>query len=190
MHAISHKVRRRILQHLVADPMTVTQLGRALDMPPPTVHYHVRELVRVGLVRLVATRERRGILEKYYRAVARTFLLPKDPLKGRTPSEQLATVNELLDDISHHVSAVLSDFNRGDEGADVVQLAVRVLFLRPDDLPELAEKIETILEPYQEPRDATVDREHIVVYLAVPTHPRRTSPRNDGKEAGRTTVGS
>jgi DNA-binding transcriptional ArsR family regulator len=176
MHAISHKVRRRILQRLVDEPMTVTQLGRALEMPPPTVHYHVRELVRVGIVRLVATRERRGILEKYYRSVARHFLLPKDPLKGRSPSEQLATVNELLEDISHHVSAVLSDYSRQDEETDVVQLAVRVLFLRPEDLPELAEKIEAILEPFRESRDAAVDREHIVVHLAVPTHPRRSAP--------------
>jgi DNA-binding transcriptional ArsR family regulator len=173
IHVISNKVRRQILQLLVDEPMTVTQLGKGLEMPPPTVHYHVRELVRVGLVRLVATRERRGILEKYYRSVARKFLLPKDPLRGRSPSEQLATVNELLDDISHHVSAVLSGYNQRDEEADAVQLAVRVLFLRPEDLPEIAERIESILEPYREPRDGTIDREHIVLHLAVPTHPRR-----------------
>lgn len=153
--------------------MTVTQLGRALDMPPPTVQHHVRELVRVGIVRLVATRERRGILEKYYRAVARRFLLPKDPLAGRSPSEQLETVNELLEDISHHVSAVLSGYSGGDEAADAIQLAVRVLYLRAGDLPEIAERIEAILQPYLEPRRPELDREHIVVHLAVPTHPSR-----------------
>lgn len=172
MHAISNPVRRRILQLLVDEPLTVTQLGRKLEMPPPTVQHHVRELTRVGLVRLVATRERRGILEKYYRAVARHFLLPKDPLRGLGPSEQLDTVNELLDDISHHVSAVLSGYNRQEPEADAVQLAVRVLFLRPDDLSEIARQVEAVLEPYQQPRDPALDREHVVVHLAVPTHPR------------------
>lgn|SRR5947209_16694291 len=173
VHALSTKARRRILQLLVDEPMTVTQLGRALEMPPPTVQHHVRELVRVGVVRMVAARERRGILEKYYRATARRFLLPKDPLAGRSPSEQLRTVNELLDDISHHVSAVLSGYGHGEEPEDIVQLAVRVLFLRPDELPRIAEQIEAILEPYRESRDPELEREHIVVHLAVPAHPRR-----------------
>lgn len=173
VHAISTKARRRILQLLVDEPMTVTQLGRALEMPPPTVQHHVRELMRVGIVRLVATRERRGILEKYYRAAARRFLLPKDPLAGRSPTEQLQTVNELLEDVSHHVSAVLSGYSGEEASEDVVQLAVRVLFLRPDDLSDIVRQIEAILEPYRDPRDPSLDREHIVVHLAVPTHPSR-----------------
>jgi DNA-binding transcriptional ArsR family regulator len=173
LHAISTEARRRILQLLVDQPMTVTQLGRAMEMPPPTAQHHVRELMRVGIVRLVATRERRGILEKYYRAIARRFLLPTDPLAGRSPSEQLETVNELLDDISHHVSAVLSGYRGGEEPEDAVQLAVRVLFLRAEDLPRIAEQIEAILEPYVKPRQPELDREHIVVHLAVPAHPSR-----------------
>jgi DNA-binding transcriptional ArsR family regulator len=182
VHVISTKVRRAIIQQLVAAPMTVTQLGRALEMPPPTVQHHVRELVRVGLVQLVATRERRGILEKYYRAAARRFLLPKDPLAGRTPNEQLETVNELLDDIAHHVSAVLSGYGSGDEPEDAVQLAVRVLYLRPEDLPSIAAQIEAILEPYQIAREPALDREHIVVHLAVPAHPRRESPERRAED--------
>jgi DNA-binding transcriptional ArsR family regulator len=173
VHAVSNKVRRRVLQCLVERPMTVTQLGRELTMPPPTVHYHVRELLRVGLVQFVAARERRGILEKYYRATARRFRLPNDPLRGRSPSEQLATVNELLEDIAHHVSAVLAGYNGQEVEGNAVQLAVRVLHLRPEDLPDIAEKIDAILRPYEEPRDRAVDREHIFVRLAVPTHPRR-----------------
>jgi DNA-binding transcriptional ArsR family regulator len=173
VHVLSTEARRSILQLLVEQAMTVTQLGRALEMPPPTVQHHVRELIRIGVVRLAATRERRGILEKYYRATARRFLLPKDPLAGRSPSEQLQTVNELLEDIPHHVSAVLSGYSGGEEPEDPIQLAVRVLHLRPADLPRIAEQIEAILEPYREPRHPALDREHIVVHLAVPAHPRR-----------------
>jgi DNA-binding transcriptional ArsR family regulator len=173
VHAISTNARRRILSLLVDQAMTVTQLGRALDMPPPTVQHHVRELIRVGIVRLVATRERRGILEKYYRAAARRFLLPKDPLAGRSPSEQLQTVNDLLEDISHHVSAVLSGYSGSEAPEDTIQLAVRVLYLRSEDLPRIAEQIEAVLEPYRDPRHPGEEREHIVVHLAVPAHPSR-----------------
>ena len=102
--------------------------------------------------------------------------MPRDPLAGRSPSQQLQTVNALLEDISHHVSAVLSGYGGGETPADAIQLAVRVLFLSPDDLPRIAEQIEAILEPYREPRDPDTNREHIVVHLAVPAHPRRDEP--------------
>ena len=32
---------------------------------------------------------------------------------------------------------------------------------------------ETIIERYADPHDSAIDREHIFVHLAVPTHPRR-----------------
>jgi DNA-binding transcriptional ArsR family regulator len=177
MHAVSHKIRRRVLGLLVERPMTVTQLGKELGMPPPTAHYHVRELVRVGLVRMVKARERRGILEKFYRSVARQLLLPKDLLSGLSASEQLTTVSDLMEDVSRHVSAVISSYSPDD--ADAVQLAVRVLFLRPGDLPVIGEKIDALLEPYLKARDASIDREHIVLNLAVPTHPRGNPIQSD-----------
>lgn len=172
VHAISTKIRRRILQLLIEEPLTVTQLGKHLETPPPTVQYHVRELMAADLVRLAATRERRGILEKYYRAKARRFRLPLDPLKGQSPNEQLATINEVLEDVSRHVSAVLTNYNGEERGASV-RLVVRQLYLRPEDLPVIAREIESIIERYADPHDSAIDREHIFVHLAVPTHPRR-----------------
>ena len=74
--------------------MTVTQVGKALDIAPAKVHYHVRELERVGLVRQVFTREKSGILEKYYRAVARDISVPRSLVTSAPRDELLAAANE------------------------------------------------------------------------------------------------
>src|SRR5579872_3196257 len=96
LRAIADALRIRIIELLSRQPMTVTQLGERLGIAPNKVHYHVRELERVGLVRLVETREKGSILEKYYRAVAKNFQVPDDLLNTSSPDELLAAVNEFI----------------------------------------------------------------------------------------------
>src|SRR5258708_4243540 len=73
LRAISDILRVRIADHLREEPLTVTQLADRLKLPAARVHYHVRELEKVGLLRLVETREKGGILEKYYQPIARNI---------------------------------------------------------------------------------------------------------------------
>ena len=60
--------------------MTVTQLGDILGIAPARVHYHVRELEKVGLLCPVETREKGGILEKYYQPVAKNISVARRSL--------------------------------------------------------------------------------------------------------------
>ena len=62
LRAIADLLRLRIVDILKEKPMTVTQLGEALGQAPAKVHYHVRELEKVGLLRLVETREKGLVL--------------------------------------------------------------------------------------------------------------------------------
>ena len=65
-----------VFKYLVNEPMTVKQLSDAMRKKPGTVLHHVQKLKNAGIIQLVETREtRRGIVERYYRAVAREFRL-------------------------------------------------------------------------------------------------------------------
>jgi DNA-binding transcriptional ArsR family regulator len=73
--ALSHPLRQRILERLSAGgEASPTQLARLLEAPLPNVAYHVRILLQLGCLELVRTRQRRGALEHYYRAVAHPWL--------------------------------------------------------------------------------------------------------------------
>ena len=65
--------RLRILEILGDGERTTKQVAEILGEPPTRLYHHVAALTRVGLVRLVRTRQNRGALEKYYVAVARAF---------------------------------------------------------------------------------------------------------------------
>lgn len=79
-----------ILRLLMAEAMTLTQIGLVTGDHPAQVRHHLIKLEKAGLVELVDTRLVRGFVEKYYRARAKAFLLQELILParaGRSPGE-------------------------------------------------------------------------------------------------------
>jgi DNA-binding transcriptional ArsR family regulator len=72
MKVLADPLRVRILE-LFGEERTTKQVAGILGHPPTRLYHHVAALERVGLVRLARTQQRRGAVEKYYLAVARTF---------------------------------------------------------------------------------------------------------------------
>lgn len=68
--------REIVFRYLVAREMTVKQLADTMGKQPGTILHHVNKLKQAGIIRQVRTRETEtGILERYYRAIAKDFRL-------------------------------------------------------------------------------------------------------------------
>lgn len=70
---ISDKLRITVLQILIGKKATVKQIADILGQSSAKVHYHVKELEKQGFIKIVEMVEKGGILEKYYRAVAKNY---------------------------------------------------------------------------------------------------------------------
>lgn len=69
VRAIGHPIRREILRHLENSNnggLSPKMLADALDQPIGDVSYHMRTLVKAGVVKLMQTKPRRGALEHFY----------------------------------------------------------------------------------------------------------------------------
>lgn len=86
LHALSHPIRQRILTVLSFDEMTNKEISSALGESAPKVHFHVKELLNAGIIRLIREEVKGSIVEKYYTAAARSFRL--------SPSLELAKADE------------------------------------------------------------------------------------------------
>lgn len=64
-----------ILRLLMQKPMTLSQLGRKLEVHPAQIRHHLKQLEEIDLVQLVRTRVVRGFVEKYYQASAQSYML-------------------------------------------------------------------------------------------------------------------
>lgn len=74
LKAISDGTRQKILGILGERSFTTSQLAEVLHQPKGTVGHHLRVLARVGLIRVVRTRQVRAMTEKYYGRVAREWI--------------------------------------------------------------------------------------------------------------------
>lgn len=72
--AMLQPLRLEILSRL-REPGSSTTVGKALGLPRQKVNYHIRSLEELGLVREVATRQRKGCTERLLQARSRSFLV-------------------------------------------------------------------------------------------------------------------
>jgi DNA-binding transcriptional ArsR family regulator len=75
--ALANPERVQILTLLVERSGTAKQVADWIGGTRGRVHYHIKELEKAGLVEKVRTVETGGVVEKYYRAVARNFYLAR-----------------------------------------------------------------------------------------------------------------
>ncbi len=165
MRAIADPLRVGIVQALAHQAMTVTQLGDVLEAAPAKIHYHVRELERVGLLRLVETREKGGILEKYYRPVARNFAVP-GALLSSAPDESTVILGDYLQRVSREfLQAVGSALREPPDRLHGIRLSESRLWMSDDEYKRLCEQIQSLLAPYEEPRGVEGERLRTMVQL-------------------------
>ena len=99
--AFSDPLRLRIIHLLLDRQATNQQIADELEEPPAKVFHHVRFLVEAGVIKLVETRISGRNVEKYYRAVARAFILRPDA--ALLPETRLAALDAELGRIRHGV---------------------------------------------------------------------------------------
>lgn len=176
---LADELRVRIMDALIAEPLTATQVADQLGQPPPKIHYHVRELERVGLVTLVATREKGGILEKYYRAVARNFTAPSSLLRRVPPDEVAAATGEVLRLLTQGFQR---SFVRGlrerhgesvgepeEEGSLGLGLSISHLWMTQEEWRQLESRLAEVLKPYEQRRGSDDERERTFAWIGYET---------------------
>ncbi|ACB60980.1 DNA-binding transcriptional ArsR family regulator [Exiguobacterium sp. PvP048] len=87
LKVISDPMRTKMLMHLIEQPHTGQQLAQKLDVSRAKILYHLRELEKYQLIRLVKEEVRGGNVLKYYQAVARGFI-PADHLLNLVETKQ------------------------------------------------------------------------------------------------------
>lgn len=106
VQAISEPTRWRILDLLVRRPMTGAQLARAMGIPRTRAHYHLKVLERLGLVELDNEQINQGIVEKYYRAIAKEMRTDKLIDRNRFEHNQ-ADTSQTSQTVAHLMMAII-----------------------------------------------------------------------------------
>ncbi len=171
VRALADELRVRIFSLLAQEPMTVTQVGKTLEIAPAKIHYHVRELERVGLVRQVFTREKSGILEKYYRAVAKDISVPRSLVTSAPRDELLAAASELAQSaVSGYIRALGRVMPLPDEDFQRYPFSISnaTLWLARDELDQFVAELQALMEKYEARRGVEGEQEVTFFNLLYP----------------------
>ena len=97
LKVLSDSLRMRIVEALSDVPRTTKQVAALLGEKQVTkLYHHVEALERVGILKLVKTKKNRGTVEKYYRAVAKSYTVDRDLFAVRPQGEEAIAALQVL----------------------------------------------------------------------------------------------
>lgn len=189
--ALAHPMRVRILSLLDEGVMSPSEIAQRIDEPIGNVSYHTRQLLELGMIKLVRETRRRGAIEHHYTAEARPMItdrawrevpeIVRQAMIGAALQESGKAVNE---------AAVTGGFSR--DGAHVSRIPTPIdeqgWRAISAELEETMKRVQRIAEASQK-RLKKADHEgesHATVVMmffedaltaAVPREPRRTARR-------------
>ena len=188
---MAHPLRMRLLEAFCRETMTTMQAAVALGLPPTKLYHHVAALERVGLVRLVRTRKKRGTTEKYYQTVAHRFVVDRRLFEVSAAAEE--TLNGLnaisaswLEDTAAELKQSIADKLIQPGNRDKRALLARLhISTTPERFALLQRKLEALLAEF----DAAQGQSGTIHYgLTVALYPvKKPKARGRGDlPAGRT----
>jgi DNA-binding transcriptional ArsR family regulator len=116
---LADPLRIRVLEAF-CEERTTKQVAELLGEKPTKLYHHVDALEGVGLIALSRTRQKRGTVEKYYLAVARTFRADSRVFqpKQKAVSEKSAALRQMMSTVFDTTSAELASLIDQGEGED------------------------------------------------------------------------
>lgn len=142
MKALAHPLRINILRVLQSRVASPSDIAAEISAPLGNVSYHVRVLERAGLLKLERTRQRRGAIEHYYRAVGRLRIT--DKAWAQVPEIiKNAMLSATLDQTVRYIgsAASIGGFERGD-----AHVSRRPMTLDEQGFGELAAAVKELLD--------------------------------------------
>ncbi|OPZ63172.1 MAG: hypothetical protein BWY85_01848 [Firmicutes bacterium ADurb.Bin506] len=177
LRALLDRKRLTILRMLAQRPMTVTQIADELGLVPASIHYHVKVLERAALVELVDTKERSGILEKYYGAIAHDFVV--DPALGHTAQAPAYALEAIVRDMRAASSAIAS---APVDDTTVLTAQLGAARLTPDKAREFAHRLEQLIAEFMAGGDEGDDTLYSMALALYPVPGRAGADESGGQD--------
>ncbi|MGE5704876.1 MAG: ArsR/SmtB family transcription factor [Clostridia bacterium] len=167
------------------EPRTAKQIATELGENAARLHYHVKELVRVGLLEQVDTRVKGSIVEKYYQPVAKLITV-KLQVMIEENAHQLSDViftpirtteSDLMRTMNHFIA---SDVDVRKEYKDTFGYNMTEFNLSKEERKELLFEISTLIKKYRELKPADGRRKYKFYDILFPyTPPEPTEDHDD-----------
>jgi len=149
--AIADPLRIQILWETFDEAKTGKMIGDILKIPASKIHYHLRELEKNGLVTVERTEEKNGIVQKFYRPIARRIFVKSSLLSPEVTGDFHSAVLESyflpIKKVSEHLETIDVSVM---EGKKISEADFRKFTLSEDQRKKLEDKLKDLNEMLDE----------------------------------------
>jgi len=177
--ALAHPLRQQILELMIEAPITTKQVADRIGEKPTKLYHHVDTLESAGLIKLVKTQKKRGTMEKYYEAVAKSFVMDRQAVEVRahTDDEQgeLETLiaNSLDETLAEIRGAMSTGLIRADDESGESVFIRSHLRMTPMHMTMLIERLQEWIRDCQGSHDSDAELEYGLTVAFYPTKQSR-----------------
>ena len=177
LKAVSTPFRQKLMQLMAEEVRTVKEMARELDMPPSRLYYHVNQLEKHGVIRVVDTRLVSGIVEKRYQLAARNFRVDRRLLAAGGKQDQVletlleSTLGAAEKEILLGVRSGVTDLSIPTAEPKAIYLAHALAYLTPDQYRDFQQRLQALLEEFEALAQKPDDESLISTGLLVAIYP-------------------
>ena len=174
IRVFAHPLRARLVEAFAEKPRTAKQAAEIIGQKPTKLYHHVEALERVGLIKLVKTRKKRGTLEKYYRTVAKRFSVDSSvfatksngkALRGEFRAMFANMFDNTMREINESISGKLISPGKEERQATLARKRIRTT---PGNIKKLDKKIQKLLSEFLAASDKKGDVEYALTLVIYP----------------------
>jgi DNA-binding transcriptional ArsR family regulator len=179
LKALSDPLRIRLIEAFADQPMTTRQVARLLGEKPTRLYHHVEALEKLGLLKLVETRQNRGTMEHYYQAIAREFTVDSELLNLQEHSKETAQAVEDL--LVTALKATLAELRRSlrsglvtDKKKYSSSITTHRLAVTKDEADRLQAQLREMIRPFDAASDKSNGSQYNLTVALFPVEDKST----------------
>lgn len=156
--AIADPLRIQILWETFDEAKTGKMIGDILNMAASKIHYHLRELEKNGLVVVEKTEEKNGIVQKFYRPIARRLYVKSGLISPEVTGDFHSAVLESyflpVKKVTEHLETIDVSVMKG---STIAEADFRKMRLSEEQTKQLNEKLDELQEMLDEFEETQTD---------------------------------
>lgn len=152
--AISDPMKYRILMsfYKMEQPATIKQIADSINEVPAKIHYHVKKMEALGVLKLIYTKEIKGIIAKYYEPTAERFDIKcadeaVAPNKKLMMAESQRLISEIYDTSKEIIFEQIEKYSQSNEKSNA-NVSITDLYMTKEEMSEFTEYIKDFLNKY------------------------------------------
>ena len=189
LRTLSDPLRMQIYEIVLDTPSSVRQIAERLGLASSRLYYHINQLEKFGLIRMVETRMVANMMEKIYRAVAFELELAPGLLNFNVEENRETLTNMMVnhlditrDDILRSLQARQLAVEQGAEQRPRTMMVNRLLATIPDEVAdEFTRRLQALIKEFGE-KDHTKGEKVQTYALTVAFYPTFYYPEQNKTE--------